>query len=110
VSLPLSIVAELALSIVGISLGTTIGVVTSLATSEARVTTSGSRGVVPHRCSSRDVLAILRNVGMLRRLISTLSLLLLVLLVGALVLILRVVDTLSSSAKRCFVRGCETRA
>jgi hypothetical protein len=39
--------------------------VSRLTTSEARITTSGSIGVVPHRCSSRGVLAILRKVGML---------------------------------------------
>ncbi|PVH31980.1 hypothetical protein PAHAL_9G280600 [Panicum hallii] len=65
-SLPLSTVVELAWSVLGISLGATIGVVTSLATSEARVTTSGNRGIVPHRCSSRGVLAILWEAGMLR--------------------------------------------
>jgi hypothetical protein len=109
-SLPLSTVVELAWSILGISLGATIGIVTSLATSEARVTTSGNRGIVPHRCSSRGVLTILWKVGMLHHLTGMLSLLLLLaLLVGALVLILPIVDTLSSSAKRCSLRGHETR-
>jgi hypothetical protein len=65
-SLPLSTVVILAWSVLGISLGTTVGVVTSLVTSEARVATSGNRGIVPHRCSSRGVLAILRKVGTLR--------------------------------------------
>jgi hypothetical protein len=64
-SLPLSIGIELAWSILGVPLGTTIGVVSSLATFEARVTTSGSMGIVPHRCSSRGVLVILRKAGML---------------------------------------------
>jgi hypothetical protein len=64
-SLPLSTVAELAWSVLGISLGATIGVVTSLATSKARVATSGNRGIVSHRCSSRGVLAILRETGAL---------------------------------------------
>jgi hypothetical protein len=105
-SLPLSTVVELTCSVLGIFLGTTMGVVTNLATSEARVTTSGNRGIVTHRCSSRGVLAILREAGMLHRLTSTLSLLLLmVLLVGVLVLIQPIIDTLSSSAKRCSLRG-----
>jgi hypothetical protein len=64
-SLPLSTVVELAWSVLIISLRATIGVVTSLTTSEARVTTSGNRGIVPHRCSSRGVLAILREAGAL---------------------------------------------
>jgi hypothetical protein len=110
-SLPLSTVVELASSVLGISLGTTIGVVSRLTTSEARITTGGSRGVVPHRCSSRSVLAILRKVGMLHRLTSMMSLLLLLtLLVGVLVLILPVIGTLSSCAERCSLWGCETRA
>jgi hypothetical protein len=108
-SLPLSTVVELAWSILGVPLGTTVGIVSSLTTSKARITTGGSRGVVPQRCSSRGVLAILRKVGTLRCLTSTLSLLL-VLLVGALVLILPVVDTLSSSVKRCSLREREARA
>jgi hypothetical protein len=58
-SLPQSTVVELAWSILDISLGATIGVVTNLTTSEARVTTSGNRGIVPHRCSNGGVLAIL---------------------------------------------------
>jgi hypothetical protein len=62
-SLALSTVVELAWSILGISLRATIGVVTSLATSEARVTTSGIRGIVPHRCSTRGVLVIRRKLG-----------------------------------------------
>jgi hypothetical protein len=64
-SLPLSTVVELAGSVLAISLGTRIGIVSHFTTSEARVTTSGNRGIVPHRCSSRGVLAILRDVGTL---------------------------------------------
>jgi hypothetical protein len=64
-SLPLSTVIELAWSVLGISLGTTIGIVFCFTTSEVRVTTIGNRGIVPHRCSSRDVLTILWKVGML---------------------------------------------
>jgi hypothetical protein len=63
--LPLSTVVELAWSTLGVPLGTTISIVSRLATFEARITTSGSSGVVPHRCSSRGVLAILRKIGML---------------------------------------------
>jgi hypothetical protein len=109
-SLPLSTVVELAWSVLGISLGTTIGVVSCLTTFEVRITTGGSRGVVPHRCSSRSVLAILREVGTLHRLTITMSLLLLTLFVGALILILPVIETLSSCAERCSLRGRETRA
>ena len=65
-SLPLSTVVELAWSLLGILLGTAIGVVTSLATSEARVTSSGNMGIVPHRRPSKSVLTILRETGALR--------------------------------------------
>jgi hypothetical protein len=109
-SLPLSTVVELDRSVRGISLGTTVGIVSRFTTSEARVTTSGNRGIVPHRCSCRGVLVILWKVGMLHRLTSTLRLLLLTLLVGVLVLILPEVDTLSSRAERCPLRGRKTRA
>jgi hypothetical protein len=64
-SLPLSTVVELAWSLLGIPLGTVIGVVTNLATSEARVTSSGNRGVVPHKCPNRSVLTVLREAGAL---------------------------------------------
>jgi hypothetical protein len=64
-SLPLSTVVELAWSILDILLRTTIGIVSHLTTSKARITTGVSRGNVPHRCSSRGVLAILRKVGTL---------------------------------------------
>jgi hypothetical protein len=105
-SLPLPTVVELAWSILGVPLGTTIGIVSHLTKSEARITTSGNRDIVPHRCSSRGVLAILREARTLRGLTSTLSLLLLlVLLVGVQILILPVVITLPSSAKRCSLRG-----
>jgi hypothetical protein len=63
--LPLSTVVELAWSILGVPLGTTSGIVSRLASSEVRITTSGNRGVVPHRCPSRGVLAILRKIGAL---------------------------------------------
>jgi hypothetical protein len=109
-SLPLSTVVELAWSVLGISLRTTVGIVSRFTTSEARVTTSGNRGIVPHRCSHMGVLAILWKVGTLHRLTGMLSLLVLTLLVGVLVLILPKVDTLSSCAERCSLQGCETRA
>jgi hypothetical protein len=64
-SLPLSTVVELAWSVLGISLGTTVGIVSRFTTSEARVTTSGNRGIVPHRCPSRGTLVIMRKVGTL---------------------------------------------
>jgi hypothetical protein len=63
--LPLSTIVELAWSILRVPLGTTIGIVSRLATSEARITTSGNRGIVPHSYSSWGGLAILRKAGML---------------------------------------------
>jgi hypothetical protein len=108
--LPLSTVVELARSVLDVPLGTTISIVSCLATSEASIATSGSRGIVPHRCARRSALAILRKVRMLHRLTGMLSLLLLLtLLVEALVLTLPVIDILSSWAERCSLRGCITR-
>jgi hypothetical protein len=63
-SLPLSIV-ELAWSVLAISSGTTICIVSRFSTSEASITTGGSSGVVSHRCASRSALAILLKVGAL---------------------------------------------
>jgi hypothetical protein len=63
--LPLSTIVELAWSILDVPLGTTISIVSHLTTSEASITTDGCRGIVPHRCSSRGALAILRKVGVL---------------------------------------------
>jgi hypothetical protein len=63
--LPLSAVVELAWSVLAISLGTTVGIVSCFTTSEASITTGGSRGIVSHRCARRSALAILRKVGAL---------------------------------------------
>jgi hypothetical protein len=63
--LPLSTIVELAWSILDVPLGTTISIVSHLTTSEANITTGGSRGIFPHRCSGRSALAILRKVGTL---------------------------------------------
>jgi hypothetical protein len=60
-----STVIELPWSILNVPLGTTIRIVSHLTTSEARITTGGSRGIVPHRCPSRGVLVILREDGAL---------------------------------------------
>jgi hypothetical protein len=62
-SLPLSTVVELAWSILDVPLRTTIGIVSRFTTSKARVITSGNRGIVPHGCLRRGVLAILRKAG-----------------------------------------------
>jgi hypothetical protein len=61
-SLPLSTIVELTSSVMGISLGATVGIVTSLTTPEVCVTTGENRSVVSHRCSSGDVLAILQEI------------------------------------------------
>jgi hypothetical protein len=85
--------------------------VSHFTTSEASITTGGSRGIVPHRCAHRSALAILRKVGTLHRLTGILSLLLLLtLLVEALVLTLPEVDILSSWAERCSLLGHVMRA
>jgi hypothetical protein len=64
-SLPLSTIVELTWSVLGISLGAMVGIVTSLTTLETSVTASGNRGVVLHKCSSRGVLVVLREIGAL---------------------------------------------
>jgi hypothetical protein len=64
-SLPLSTVVELARCVLNIPLGTAVSIVSHFATSEASITTGGSRGIVPHRCTRRSALPILRKVGML---------------------------------------------
>jgi hypothetical protein len=64
-SLPLPTVVELAWSVLGISLGTTVGIVSRFTTSEARGTTGGTRGILPHRCPRRSAQAILWKVGTL---------------------------------------------
>jgi hypothetical protein len=62
-SLPLPTVVELAGSVLDVPLWTTISIVSHLTTSEASITTGGARGIVPHRCSTRSALAILRKLG-----------------------------------------------
>jgi hypothetical protein len=64
-SLPLSTVVELAWSVLNVPLGIAISIVSHLTTSEASITTGGSRGIVPHWCARRSALAILRKVGTL---------------------------------------------
>jgi hypothetical protein len=61
-SLPLSTIVELAWSVLDISLGRTVSIVSQFTTSEACGTTSGNRVIVPHRCPSRGTLAILWKV------------------------------------------------
>jgi hypothetical protein len=63
--LPLSTVVELARSVLDVPLWTTVGIVSHFATSEASITTGGSRGIFPHRCARRSALAVLQKVGML---------------------------------------------
>jgi hypothetical protein len=56
---------ELARSVLPISLGTTVSIVSHFATSEASIATGGSRGIVPHRYTHGSALAILLKVGTL---------------------------------------------
>jgi hypothetical protein len=53
-SLPLSTVIELAWSVLAISLGATVSIVSHFATSKASIATGGSRGIVPHRCTCSE--------------------------------------------------------
>jgi hypothetical protein len=64
-SLPLSAVVELAWSVLAISLGTTVCIVSRFTTSEASITTDGRSGIVSHRCARRSALAILLKAGAL---------------------------------------------
>jgi hypothetical protein len=63
--LPLPTIIELARSVLAISLGTTVSIVSHFATFEASIATGGSRGIAPHRCTRRSALAILWKVGTL---------------------------------------------
>jgi hypothetical protein len=63
--LPLPTVVELAQSVLAISLGTTVSIMSHFATSKASIATGGSRGIAPHRCTRRSALAILWKVGTL---------------------------------------------
>jgi hypothetical protein len=58
-------VVELARSVLAISLGTVVSIVSHFTTSEASIATGRSRGIVPHRCTRRSALAILQKVGTL---------------------------------------------
>jgi hypothetical protein len=94
--LPLSAVVKLAWSVLAISLGTTVCIVSRFTTPVASITTGGSSGIVSHRCACRGTLAILLKVGALYWLTGMLSLLLLLpLWVEARVLTLPDVDILS---------------
>jgi hypothetical protein len=63
--LPLSAVVKLAWSVLAISLGTTVCIVSRFTTSVASITTGGSSGIISHRCARRGALAILLKVGAL---------------------------------------------
>jgi hypothetical protein len=63
--LPLFVVVKLAWSVLAISLGTTICIVSCFTTSEASITTGGSSGIVSHRCARGSALVILLKVGAL---------------------------------------------
>jgi hypothetical protein len=60
--LPLSAVIELAWSVLAISLGTTICIVSRFSTSEAIISTGGSSGIVSHWRAHRGALTILLKV------------------------------------------------
>ena len=107
-SLPLSTVVVLPLGILDIPLGTIIGIVSRFSTLEANIATGRSRVGVSHRCTGGSVLAILREVGAWRRLTSAWSLW--GLLIRALILILPIVDSLTSSTERCPLWRCKARA
>jgi hypothetical protein len=108
-SLPLSTVVKLAGRILSIFLGTPIGIMPQLTTPKARITSSGNRVIASHRRPSRSILTILGEIGTWCKLTNPLRLLLLTLLVGTLVLVLPVIDSLSSYAERCALWGFEAR-
>jgi hypothetical protein len=108
-SLPLSTVVKLAGRILGIFLRTPIGIMPRPTTPKACIISSGNRVIASHRRPSRSILTILGEIGMWCKLTNPLRLLLLTLLVGTLVLVLLVIDSLSSCGERCALRGVEAR-
>jgi hypothetical protein len=63
--LPLSAVVKLAWSVLAISLGTTVCIMSRFTASVASITTGGSGGIVSHRRACRGALTILLKVGAL---------------------------------------------
>jgi hypothetical protein len=108
-SLTLSTVVKLAGRILSIFLGTPIGIMPRLTTPKAHITSICNRVIASHRHPSRSILTILGEIGTWCKLTNPLRLLLLTLLVGMLVLVLPVIDSLSSCAERCALRVVEAR-
>jgi len=106
--LPLPTIVLLPWGILDISLGTIIGEMSRFSTLEANISTGRSRVGVSHRCTGGSVLAVLREVGAWRRLSSAWSLR--SLLTRALILILPIVDRLTSRTERCPLWRCKAGA
>jgi len=52
-------------NVLNVPLGTSIGIVSRITTLEENVASSGSKIVSPQSCTSRSVLALLQEVGVL---------------------------------------------
>ena len=106
--LPQPTVVLLPLGVLDSPLGAVVSIVPQFSTLEASVARSRGRVGDPHRRTGGSVLTVLREVGAGRLLPSARSLR--GLLILALVLILPIVDRLTSRIERCSLWRCEARA
>ena len=106
--LPLPTVVLLPWGILDIWLGTIIGEMSRFSTLEANIATGRSRVGVSHRCTGGSVLSVLREVGEWCQLSNAWSLR--SLLTRALILILPIVDRLTSRMERCPLWRCKAGA
>ena len=106
--MPLPTVVLLPRGILDSPLGAVVSIVPQFSTLEASVARSRGGVGVPHRRTGGSVLMVLREVGVGRMLSSAWSLR--GLLILALVLVLPIVDRLTSRTERCPLWCCKARA
>ena len=105
--LPLPTIVELTRCVLDIPLGAVVSIVPGFTTPVTSVLPNRSRVGIPHGCTGGTILAILREIGAEHLLSSARSLRSLLIL--ALVLILPIVDSLTSSTERCPLWRCKAR-
>ena len=106
--LPLPTIVLLSWGILDSPLGAVVSIVPQFSTLEASVARSRGGVGVPHRRTGGSVLMVLREVGAWRPLSGAWSLRSLLIL--TLVLILPIVDILTSRTERCSLWRCKARA
>ena len=105
--LPLPTIVLMTWGILDSPLGAVVSIVPQFSTLEASVARSRGGVGVPHRRTGGSVLTVLREVGAWRQLFGAWSLRSLLIL--TLVLILPIVDILTSRTERCSLWRCKTR-